>query len=77
MYLDAFSRLRLITGGKEQVWLEDYAGTWTPTLEARGFASQIAHFLDCVRTRQQPLTSGWEALQTQRLLEDMVAKSED
>lgn len=76
MYLDAFSRLRLITGEEEQVWEEGRAGTWTPTLETRGFADQIAHFFDCIRTRQQPLTSGWEALKTQRLLEEMVAKTE-
>ena len=75
MYLDAFSRLRLIAGKEERVWGEGWAGTWTPTLEARGFADQIAHFFDCVRARKQPLTSGWEALKTQRLLEEMVAKA--
>jgi virulence factor len=76
MYLDAFSRLRLITGEEEQVWEEGRVGTWTPTLETRGFADQIAHFFDCVRTRQQPFTSGWEALKTQRLLEEMVTRTE-
>lgn len=77
MYVDAFSRLRLVTGEEEQVRGEVWAGTWTPTLKARGFADQIAHFFDCIRTRQQPLTSGWEALKTQRLLEEMVAKAEE
>jgi len=77
MYLDAFSRLRLINGQEEQIWGEGWASTWTPTLETRGFADQIAHFLDCVRSRQQPLTLGWEALKTQLLLEEMVAKAEE
>jgi virulence factor len=76
MYLDAFSTLRLVTEEGERVWEEDYAGTWTLTLEARGFAGQIAHFFECVRSREQPLTSGWEALKTQLLLEAMVARAE-
>ena len=38
---------------------------------------QIAHFFECVRRREQPLTSGWEAFKTQRLLEDMIAQVED
>lgn len=76
MYLDAFSRLRLVTEEEERVWEEDYASTWKPTLETRGFADQIAHFFECVRSREQPLTSGWEALKTQLLLEAMVARAE-
>lgn len=76
LYLDAFSRLRLVTGGKEQIWGEGWAGTWTPTVEMRGFVDQIAHFFECVRSREQPLTSGWEALKTQLLLEAMVARAE-
>lgn len=76
MYLDAFSRLRLVTEEREWVWEEDYAGSWKTTLEARGFADQVAHFFECVRSRRQPLTSGWEALKTQLLLEEMVAKTD-
>ena len=76
MYLDAFSRLCLVTEDEERVWEEDYASTWKPTLETRGFAGQIAHFFECVRSREQPLTSGWEALKTQLLLEAMVARAE-
>ncbi len=75
MYLDAFSRLRLVTEEGERVWEENYAGSWKTTREARGFANQVAHFFECVRSRQQPLTSGWEALKTQLLLEAMVAKA--
>jgi len=77
MHVDAFSRLRLVTETEERVWEDDYASSWKPTLEARGFTGQIAHFFECVRTRKQPLTSGREAFATQRLLEDMVAQVED
>ncbi len=76
LYVDAFYRLRLVTGDGEQVWREPYASSWKPTLQARGFTAEIEHFFDCVRSRRQPRTSGWEALKTQRLLEEMVAREE-
>jgi virulence factor len=72
--LDAFSRLRWAEGGEERTWHEGYAKDWRPTLEARGFSAQIAHFFECVATRRSPLTSGWDAFRTQRLLEDMVGR---
>lgn len=77
VYVDAFSRLRLVTGDGERVWEEGYASTWRTTLQARGFAGEIAHFFECVRSREQPLTSGREALKTQRLLEAMLAGSRE
>jgi virulence factor len=75
MHVDAFTRLRLVTPQGEQVWGSDPKG-WLPVAETRGFAQQVAHFFECVRTRQQPQTSGWEAYQTQLLLEEMVSKAE-
>jgi virulence factor len=71
--LEAFSALRWRSGGDERSWREEYASGWRPTLEARGFAAMVDHFLECVETRRPPLTSGWEAYRTQRLLENMVA----
>ncbi|MFI5184428.1 MAG: Gfo/Idh/MocA family protein [Vicinamibacteria bacterium] len=71
--LDAFAELRWMGGADEQVRREEYASGWKSTLEGRGFPQQIGHFLDCVASRQTPLTSGREAVRTQRLLEDMVA----
>ena len=73
MHVDAFSRMRLVTAAGEQVW-EMGGGDWTPTLESRGFAGLLTHFFECVRTRQQPMTSASEAWKTQRLLEDMVER---
>jgi virulence factor len=75
MHVDAFTRLRLVTPQGEQVWGSDPKG-WMPVAESRGFAQQVAHFFECVRTRQQPQTSGWEAYQTQLLLEEMVGKAQ-
>jgi virulence factor len=70
--VEAFSRVRLTTDGREQV-VAPGAGGWGSTLEARGFPQQIAHFFECVRSRATPLTSAGEAYRTQRLLEDLVA----
>jgi virulence factor len=72
--LEAFSSLRFVQGGEERTWHEGYARDWKPTLEARGFSGQIAHFFECVASRQSPLTSGAEAFRTQRLLEEMVGR---
>lgn len=74
LYVDAFSRVVFIEGGERRVWEETYDSSWKTTLEGRGFADQIAHFLDCADTRSQPQTSGWEALKTQQLTEALIAK---
>jgi virulence factor len=72
LYVEAFSRVVFVSGEEQRVWEESYP-SWRTTLEGRGFYDQIAHFFECVRTRQQPRTSGWEALKTQQLTESMIA----
>jgi len=54
-----------ICGGVESV--THGFGTWTPTLERRGFVDQARHFAECVRTGRVPLTSGRDALLSQEL----------
>lgn len=73
--LDAFAELRWRQEAEDRVWREDHASAWKPTLEARGFPQQFDHFLECVASRRQPLTSAGEAALTQRLLEGMVARA--
>jgi virulence factor len=73
LYVDAFSRVRLYSGGEQRVWKETYASSWKTTLEGRGFYDEIMHFLDCVESRTLPQTSGWEAAKTQQLAEAMIA----
>lgn len=46
---------------------------WATATETFGFANAVRHFLDRVRDRQQPLTSGWEAVKTQQLLDEILA----
>lgn len=72
IYIDAFSRLSWVTEQEHRVWEETYASAWKTTLEGRGFVGEIAHFFECVQSRQLPHTSGWEALKTQLLLEAMI-----
>lgn len=46
---------------------------WATATETFGFAAAVHHFLDRVRDRAQPLTSGLEAAKTQVLLERILA----
>jgi virulence factor len=73
LYVEAFTCVRLIDAEGEHRW-EASQGSWTRMLEQRGFAGQVARFFDCVRTRQQPETSAWEAWRTQCLQEELVSR---
>lgn len=46
---------------------------WATATQTFGFAGAVHHFLDRVRDRQQPLTSGAEAAKTQRLLDRILS----
>lgn len=46
---------------------------WATATQTLGFAGAVDHFLACVRDRQQPLTSGQEAVKTQKLLEQILS----
>lgn len=76
LYVDAFSRVVWVSGGGQRVWEETYASSWKTTLEGRGFQGEIAHFLECVESRLNPQTSGWEAVKTQQLTEALIALGE-
>jgi virulence factor len=70
--LDMFSELRLFESGKKTSWREQYDSTWRSNLKGRGFIDEVDHFMDCVKTRQQPRCNGWEALKTQLLAEEII-----
>ena len=53
----------------------EYYG-WATATETFGFAESVRQFIDCVRTGQQPLTSGREAARTQTLLEQILKTAE-
>jgi virulence factor len=48
---------------------------WATATDTLGFSAAVHHFLDRVADRQQPLTSGREAVHTQRLLDQILAAS--
>ena len=73
MHIEAFLRLKLSSPKEETLQEETYASSWRTSLEGRGFNGQINHFLECVKTRNQPLTSAWDSVKTQQLVEQMVA----
>lgn len=46
---------------------------WATATDTLGFSAAVHHFLDRVADRAQPLTSGREAVRTQRLLDQILA----
>ncbi|BCW45206.1 Gfo/Idh/MocA family oxidoreductase [Arthrobacter sp. StoSoilB5] len=46
---------------------------WATATDTLGFSAAVHHFLDRVVDRAQPLTSGREAVRTQRLLDQILA----
>jgi virulence factor len=49
---------------------------WATATQTFGFAGAVHHFLDRVRDRRQPLTSGAEAAKTQLLLDQILSAAE-
>ncbi|MFK3939418.1 Gfo/Idh/MocA family protein [Alkalihalobacillus sp. NPDC078783] len=52
-----------------------YSGSWETTLEQKGFAQAIEHFIHCLIDDQMPVVSGREGLASQKLLNDLIEKS--
>jgi len=48
------------------------ANGWANVTEIAGFGPEIDHFLECIRERREPLTSGQDAVRTQELVERIV-----
>ncbi len=68
MEVDAFRQLQISQGDEQRIWREDY-DSGKDTTTGRGFRSEIQHFLDCVATREQPLTNAWDSIKTQEMVE--------
>ena len=68
MEMEAFSRLSIFQGDEQRSWKENYpAGS--EILVGRGFSGEINHFLNCVRTRENPVTDLADSVKTQKLVE--------
>ena len=77
VHVDAFRRLRVMVDDHEEVYGTDRAGKWITGMKERGFYGELAHFFECVQTRQEPLTNAVEAAKTQVLMEGLVRASGD
>lgn len=51
------------------------ASGWANVNKTMGFGPEVTHFLECIRTRQQPLTNGHEAIKTQELVDAILLKA--
>ncbi|MEA4908960.1 MAG: Gfo/Idh/MocA family oxidoreductase [Anaerolineaceae bacterium] len=74
--LEAFSELKLLEKGCEQIWREPYSSSWETNLKGRGFQGEIQHFLEHIQSREQPLTSAWDSVKTQELVEALLRVQE-
>jgi virulence factor len=70
--VNAFRELRVKAPQREEIYGLDRPGRWVPELVERGFHGAVKHFFECVRERRIPESDGYEAAQTQELLEAMV-----
>jgi virulence factor len=68
--VEEMERLIIREKGVERV--EPLFSSWTSTLEKRGIGPELEHFLTCLQTGAQPLTTAAEALATQRLAEAIL-----
>jgi virulence factor len=71
--VDAFRHMRVKKGDSEEIFGNDRPGKWISELKERGFYGLVDHFLDCVQTRKEPLTSGRDACQTHELIDALVS----
>ncbi|MHB1627566.1 MAG: Gfo/Idh/MocA family protein [Bacilli bacterium] len=67
--VEDMAQMRIVSHGREEVRT---VGKWDSLTYNRGFEGAVNHFIQCVQTRVKPLTSGEEALATQRLVETIV-----
>jgi predicted dehydrogenase len=70
--VDAFRQMKVKKGDREEIFGNDRPGKWISELKERGFYGLVAHFLDCIQTRQEALTSGKDACKTHELIDELV-----
>lgn len=73
--VDAFRQLKVKYPEREEVYGCDRPGKWIEDMKERGFYGSVTHFFECVRSRQQPLTNGRDALKTHELIDAFIEKA--
>jgi len=70
--VDAFEKLTIKNTDHERVIGTDRPGKWIPDMKERGFYGEIENFFNCIVSRKQPLTNGFDAVKTHQLIEKLV-----
>lgn len=73
VHVNAFDRLIVKYPDHEVTYGTDRSGSYISDMRERGFVGEVEHFLECVKTRQKPDTSAFEAAKTQELMEKLLA----
>lgn len=74
VYIEAPDRITISASGSTSVReIRSESFGWGTVTKTFGFAKAVEHFIDRVRDRAQPLTSGREAALTQLLLDDILS----
>lgn len=73
VHVNAFDRLLVKYPDREVIYGTDRPGNYVSDMRERGFVGEIEHFIECAKTRQTPRTNGYEAAQTQVLMEKLLS----
>ena len=73
---DAPDLVKIIDNEKESVIkMTPLAMGWARVEDKMGFQQEVEHFIDCVRNRKEPITSGRDALKTHILMDQILRKA--
>ena len=74
--VDAPDSVRVICGDSETVVnMTPLAMGWAEVRDKMGFQGEVDHFVECVRTRETPRTSGADALLTHELMDNILRRA--
>lgn len=63
------------SGETRTIEMRPRAMGWAQVLQTMGFGPEVSHFIECIRTRKQPLTNGKDAVKTQALMDQILRKA--
>jgi virulence factor len=49
---------------------------WAQVTQTMGFGPEVDHFIECIRSRSQPLTNGHDAVRTQALMDWIIREAD-
>jgi virulence factor len=74
--VNAPDSVRVVSGDSEtMVNMTPLAMGWAEVRDKMGFQGEVDHFVECVRTRETPRTSGADALLTHELMDNILRRA--